>query len=465
MALLLYLKIETNQFMKRRSFLQATGLAAVGTALTPNTLLASNLPKKKPFTIILGSGFSGLGAAKQLKEAGYDYIILEARKRVGGRVFTYAMDGLTCELGAEWIGKSHTELQKLNDDAKLTMLDHTYETRLFMDEKYSEVGQWGYDESISKFQAALQYMKDNETKALQPLDKIDYWRYLQKIGMSEKNIELRELIDSTDFGETIRNVSAYVALGEYAFSSEKNEMDYWTQGGNTGMINVLAKNAGEDKIKLEHVVTVVSQNKKKMKVTCSNGATFEGDRIICCLPTFAMSKIKWEPGFASSKKDALDQLQYCRIVKTSMLFSERFWKDESFDMMTDTLGHYFFHSSKLQENKKGILTSYAIGDKAYVLSKMPKEKKMKELAHCLQPIFGDIKPMMNDLISYYWGGDTHTQGAYAIYDTAQWFGHREELIERSGNIFFAGEHLAEWQGFMEGAYISGMDAAKAVMKS
>ncbi len=451
--------------MKRRSFIKATGLAAVGTAITPNNLLANNFPKKKPFTIILGSGFSGLGAAKQLKEAGYDYVILEARKRTGGRVFTYNMNGLTCELGAEWIGKSHTELQKLNNDSQLTMLDHTFETRLYFDEKYMEPSEWSYDETINKFKASLELMKAGTTKTLAPLDKLDYWRYLQQIGMSEKNIELRELIDSTDFGESIRHVSAYVALGEYAFSSEKNEMDYWTRGGNTNMINELVKNAGEDKIKLEHQVTVVSQNKKKIKVTCSNGATFEGDRVICCLPTFAMSKIKWEPGFSSSKRDALDQLQYCRIVKTSMLFSERFWKDESFDMMTDTLGHYFFHSSKLQESQQGILTSYAIGDKAYVLSKMPKEKKMKELAHCLQPIFGDVKPMMNDLISYYWGSDVHTQGAYAIYDTSQWFGQRSELIEKSGNIYFAGEHLAEWQGFMEGAFVSGMDAAKAVIKS
>lgn len=452
--------------MKRRTFIRATGLAAVGTAITPQNVLAGNLPKKKPFTVILGSGLAGLGAAKQLKEAGYDYIVLEARNRLGGRVFTHSMDqGLTCEIGAEWIGKSHTELQKLNNEAKQSMLDHTYETRLFKDDTFFEVGKWGYDESIDKFYAALKYMKENPTKMLEPLDKIDYWHYLHKIGMSEKNIELRELADSTDFGETIRSVSAYSALGEYAFSSDKNEMDYWTEGGNTNMINLLATNVGLDKIKLEHVVTTVTQSKKKIKVTCSNGATFEADRLICTIPTFAISKIKWEPGFSTSKKDALDQLQYCRIVKTSMLFSERFWKDESFDMLTDTLGHYFFHSTKLQEGKKGILTSYATGDRAYILSKMTKDKKMKELANCLQPVFGDVKPMMNDLISYYWGGDKLTQGAYAIYDTSQWFSHRNELMEKEGGIYFAGEHLADWQGFMEGAYVSGMDAAKAVIKS
>src|SRR5215204_3672496 len=114
--------------MKRRTFIRNTGLAAAGTALTTNNILANDLPKKKPFTIILGSGLAGLGAAKQLKEAGYDYVILEARKRTGGRVHSYSdptWDGLSIELGAEWIGSSHTELQKLNNENGIVMEDHT----------------------------------------------------------------------------------------------------------------------------------------------------------------------------------------------------------------------------------------------------------------------------------------------------------------------------------------------------
>jgi len=455
--------------MKRRTFVKSTGLATVATTINPGDLILDSLPKKKPFTVILGSGFAGLGAAKKLKEAGYDYIILEARNRIGGRVNTHTIDGLTCELGAEWIGKNHVELQKLNNENGQEMIDHTYETRLLKDDKFYDLGEWGFDETIDKWKAALKYLQDNDgnTKLLSPIDKIDYWRYLHQIGVSEQNIELRDLMDSTDFGECIRQVSAYSALSEYAYSSEKNEMDFHAKGGNTNMINALSKIVDEDntRIRINHTVTEVNQDKKKIKVTCANGAVFEADRIICTLPTFAIMKIKWNPVFSSAKRDAMDQLSYCRIVKTSMVFSERFWKDESFDMMTDTLGHYFFHSTKLQPGRKGILTSYAAGDRAYVLSKMSKEKKMKELANCLEPAFGNVKPMMNDVVSYYWGGDQHVQGAYAIYDTTQWFGQRKALIESAGNIHFAGEHLADWQGFMEGAYVSGMDAAMAVIKS
>src|SRR5688572_12027450 len=145
--------------MKRRTFIRNTGLAAAGTALTANTVLANDLPKKKPFTIILGSGMAGLSAANKLKEAGYDYVILEARKRTGGRVFTYTAnnwDGLTIELGAEWIGKSHTELQKLNNTNGIEMLDHTFNQRLMFDDIFQEPGQWSYDETFANFKAALE---------------------------------------------------------------------------------------------------------------------------------------------------------------------------------------------------------------------------------------------------------------------------------------------------------------------
>lgn len=455
--------------MKRRFFLQTTGLAAAGTTLVPGNIFANNPPKKKPFTVILGAGLAGLGAARKLKEAGYDFVILEARKRIGGRVFTYysnEWDGLTLELGAEWIGNSHTELQKLNNESGQQMLDHTFNTRMILEDNFSDAGNWEFDPTIANFKAALEKFKEGDEKTLRALDKIDYWHYLKKIGLSDKNLEIRELMDSTDFGETIRNVSAFAALSEYAFSSEKNEMDLWTKGGNQKIIETLTNIAGIDKIKVDHKVVSVTQNKKKkIKITCSNGATFDADRVICCLPTFAVMNIKWEPVFTSSKRDALDALQYCRIIKTSMLFSERFWKDESFDMLTDTIGHYFFHSTKLQPGKKGILTSYATGDKAHVLSKMSKEKKINVLTDCLKPAFGNVTNMAENLVSYYYGSDEFVQGAYAIYDTNQWFTHRNELQEREGNIYFAGEHIAEWQGFMEGAYVSGMDAAMAVIKS
>jgi len=91
--------------------------------------------------------------------------------------------------------------------------------------KYYKNGDWDYSpEWKKKFQSII----DNYEKLTQAdkvkLDKMDWWRYLVNNGCEGRDLDLRELLDSTDFGETIRSVSAFAALAEYAESSEKNEM-------------------------------------------------------------------------------------------------------------------------------------------------------------------------------------------------------------------------------------------------
>ena len=93
------------------------------------------------------------------------------------------------------------------------------------------------------------------------LDKTDWWRHLMNAGIAERDLDLRELADSTDFGESIRHVSAYSAITEYAESSEKNEMDMKIRGGNSRLPEALAQNIGADRIKLQHKVTAVRQDR------------------------------------------------------------------------------------------------------------------------------------------------------------------------------------------------------------
>ena len=132
-------------------------------------------------------------------------------------------------------------------------------------------------------------------------------------------------------------------------------------------------------------------------------------------------------------------------------------------MITDTLPHYFYHSTKNQAGTKGILTSYAAGDRAYILSKMNERKKITEICKALEPAFGDVTKYAERVVSHYWGSDLYTRGAYAVYNKHQWLDVRNTLNKNHGGVYFAGEHLADWQGFMEGAINSGEDAADKIL--
>ena len=61
--------------------------------------------------------------------------------------------------------------------------------------------------------------------------------------------------------------------------------------------------------------------------------------------------------------------------------------------------------------------------------------------------------------------DEYTQGAYTLYRPGQWFGLRAILQEPHERVYFAGEHLADEPGFMEGAVVTGQDAAANVLKA
>ncbi len=292
---------------------------------------------------------------------------------------------------------------------------------------------------------------------------MDWWRFLINNGCEGRDLDIRELLDSTDFGESIRHVSAFAALAEYAESSEKNEMDLKIKGGNSLLSKKIAEKIGEDKIKLQHRVNRIVQDPKAgVKVFCENGQQFTGDKIICTAPTFAAKKIKWEPALPTDQVAAMNELQYARINKNPLLFKERFWKDESFDMITDQSPHYFYHATKNQNSKKGVLISYTIGDKAAVVANQSDDWKEEMIQQTLQPHFGDVRALLEKQTNYYWGNDEYSYGSYAMYGIGQWFRVMPILKRPHIHTHFAGEHLADWQGFMEGAINTGEEEAAKI---
>ena len=80
---------------------------------------------RKPETLIIGAGISGLATARSLAEAGHRVTVLEARNRIGGRIFTTRSGSEVIEFGAEFVHGKPPELLALLSEAKLK----TYELR------------------------------------------------------------------------------------------------------------------------------------------------------------------------------------------------------------------------------------------------------------------------------------------------------------------------------------------------
>ena len=452
----------------RRDFLKISGVTALGTLISANSTFAQ---KKKKTCVVIGAGFSGLAAAYKLKNAGWNVTILEARSRFGGRVFSHRLPenpNLVCELGAEWVGESHERILSLLKDFGLEKQDHRFADSLMQNGRVSRPKTWGLSEvSDTKLKSFLEKVKAEKftEQQFRAMDRQDWWTVLKNLGLSDEELRLRDLADSTDFGESIRFVSGYAAAGEYAISCDHNEMDYKIIGGNSRLAEEFVKRIGAVSIKLNTLVEEINQFKGIVTVKTKD-AKFTADAVICTVPTASLKKIKFTPELPAVRQKAVESLIYARIIKNSVLYDERFWEADDFSMVTDATSHYYFHSTQKQAGKQGILTAYAIGDKADVLASQDDKRRMEIITKDLIPFNSNAPNLARGIASYAWQRDEFTKGAYALYRPGQWFGVRDHLLAPHGKVLFAGEHLSDlWQGFMEGAIETGEAAAKSLIKT
>jgi monoamine oxidase len=448
--------------LTRRDFLKRAGVATLGVPFLFNTTFAF----QSHSCVIIGAGLSGLAAAYALKRAGWRVTVLEARDRIGGRVLSYSFPqspNLICELGGEWIGASHARVRALCREFNIVLQDHRFAASLMRDGIVKQPDQWRFSpQAENAFEKFRRQYKAYQQSDRRRLDRYDWWTWLQNIGFTEDDLLLRDLMDSTDFGESIRHVSAYTAAAEYFESSPANEMDFKITGGNSRLVRELAARIGQDSIRTNMQVEEVRQRAGRVTVR-AKGQTFNADACICAVPSRVIEEIRFDPPLPAAQLAAAEELQYSRIVKNSVLFSERFWGAEDFSLVSDVTSHYYFHSTQRQPGIEGILCSYAIGEKAEVLAAQNDRRRMDIITRDLIPLNERAPQLARNITSYAWQRDRYTQGAYALYRPGQWFTVRPLLQRPHGKVLFAGEHLADWQGFMEGAVVTGEEAAQALI--
>ena len=493
--------------LTRRRFIRNSALAGAGMALgvgcspTPSSTNATpgrpNAPagSRQPRIVIVGGGMAGLNTAYKLQKAGLKASIYEGADRTGGRIFTASNllgDGLTTELGGEFIDSGHEEMLALMDEFTLERIDvQSPEAASLKPETYFVNGRHYTQAQAARafVPLARQILEDYDSMGEvvnyetegggSAFDRQTMSQYFDKIGATGWLREVLDVAYVTEYGleaaeQSALNFIFLIGTGDLKDASQmvllgESDERYKIRGGNQRVVDELAKRL-EPQIQRRHRLEAVRAKGNAYTLTfqTGNGATdVDADIVVFAIPFTMLREIKIDAPLPELKRRAINELGYGMNAKVLVGFNSRPWQSQGYSGATysDEMFQLAWDNSFLQPGAAGGLTLYSGGKLALEAGQGSAEEAAARLMRGIERAYPGATKARNGKVSrFHWPTFAWTKGAYACYKPGQWTTIAGAEGLPVGNLFFAGEHCSyDFQGYMNGAAQSGADTAKAVM--
>ncbi|KAJ3688693.1 hypothetical protein LUZ61_017857 [Rhynchospora tenuis] len=450
--------------------------------ITPDPSPSTSSPKAS--VLIIGAGLAGLAAARQLLNFGYKVLVLEARARPGGRVFTYHTSGKSLELGGSVITGIHANplgvlarqmgapLHKVRDRCPLYMPDGT------------EVDPAADTEADSIFNNLLEHAARLREFLSHEKDLCD------SISLGSALQRLRKLYGAAQSPIQDQLLNWHMANLEYANAGCLSDLSlaHWDQddpyemdgdhcllaGGNGRLIGALCEGIP---VLYEKIVTHIDYQGDSVRVVASTGQIFEADVALCTVPLGVLKRnvIEFEPKLPTQKKDAIERLGFGLLNKVAMVFPYVFWGEDldTFGCVNQERrkrGEFFLFYGYHTVAGGAVLIALVAGEAAQEFEMVDPVDSLNSVLLVLRGIYsrkGVTVPDPIQSVCTRWGGDPFSYGSYshvrvgssgADYDILS-----ESLFDR---LFFAGEATCrQYPATMHGAFMSGLREAARIVRA
>ncbi len=416
--------------------------------------------------LVIGAGIAGLSAAYHLNRAGIEATVLEARDRIGGRVWTSRdFADIPVEFGAELIHGRSPEVNTWKWVRQLGL--KTWHWNKLDDSMIrTEEGDWM---TMGQARAASAELDATRSWALgdvaEPRNDENLETYLRRIGFSEKQLRYVQRSFANAEGDSMRHLNAKAHAHLFKDSDGADAYsDYRILDGYDAYYEKLAD--GLD-IRLNCVVRAIDWS-QGARVTTAAGATYAADAAVLTLPLGVLKagRLRFHPALPESKRSALAGLQMGPVIKLVYQF-EKPILDRSIGAIYAKGNPPMWWSPSLgREEGATVWTGFLTGDYARALLPLGERAALRKGLETLRRETGikDLEALKARWVN--WPEDEFALGGYSVC-LPGCYEAREKLAQPTPPLYWAGEASAPHHltAMVHGAYFTGERAATEVLAS
>ncbi|MGW1601425.1 flavin monoamine oxidase family protein [Streptomyces eurythermus] len=453
--------------VSRRNVLKAGGTAALAVgagSLLTRPALAEDGETTGYDAIVIGAGFAGATAARDLKDKGLRPLVLEARDRVGGRVYSSDYDGVPIERGGAWLHPNyHRTYAEIKRYGLTTVVDVPVEQVIYpRNGSYAPVDPVATSQRVGELLGRVfEGSRDYFPRPEEPLYRADLLKSVDPLSLADR---LQALNLSSDDRSLIHGQLATYSGGDAANGGLTALAQWWAlcdwsaDGWNkmtaarisTGATSLVKAMLNGVDVRLSSPVASVTDSGGKVRVVTRGGQAFSAPVAVVAVPVNIWRTIQFNPGlpavFANATTEGVGVRPHAAKMwlRVAGVTTRLAAQGEAGDPIASLVTHgYFSNGDALMIALNG--PGLNVNDRASV------EAALKRIV----PTARVLSTKVQD-----WVNETYTQGGWGMRRPGQMLRQLPAIHQPHGRITFAtGDMPNGWIGSFEGAIETGNRAA------